>query len=470
MNLHQKLAVLALLAYVSTAFSFEVYFNQTDLNSYKDPYRNIWKQGDNLEAIIIEEILAAKKSIVVAVQELRLPGIAQALIAKQKAGVDVRVVIENKYNNDLVEVHEMITRKPLRRGDEFMAKAPRPHHVGSRDYYIYLELFQLVDENKNSYVTPKELLRNDAIHMLRKAKVPLIDDTADGSVGSGLMHHKFIVIDDDRVVISSANFTMSGIHGDFANPRTLGNANAMIIATSRSLADSFLDEFDLMWGGAYSRSRFGLKKPYRGRQNMWVGGSKVTVQFSPTSQSMPWSYTVNGLIGDELSKSKAESLLALFVFSDQNIADILRSRAETHSSFRLGLLIEPKFAYRYYSELLDIMGIKLRTPTCDYEPDNAPWRAPRRDVGIPSLDRGDLLHHKFAVVDRSTVIMGSQNWSASANHTNDENVIVIKNKAVAKAFAYEFERLNKNSFHGIPRSLQRKIHEAERNCRPLIMQ
>ncbi|NES06155.1 MAG: hypothetical protein F6K22_27125, partial [Okeania sp. SIO2F4] len=44
-----------------------------------------------------------------------------------------------------------------------------------------------------SNISQDEINRRDALIILSNAGVPLIDDTADGSKGSGLMHHKFLV-------------------------------------------------------------------------------------------------------------------------------------------------------------------------------------------------------------------------------------------------------------------------------------
>ena len=51
----------------------QVYFNHLEAKgaTYTDPYRNIKRSGDNLEAILIEEIEAATETIDIAIQELK---------------------------------------------------------------------------------------------------------------------------------------------------------------------------------------------------------------------------------------------------------------------------------------------------------------------------------------------------------------------------------------------------------------
>ncbi len=49
-----------------------------------------------------------------------------------------------------------------------------------------------------------------------------------------------------------------------------------------------------------------------------------------------------------------------------------------------------------------------------------------------------LMHNKFAVIDTAIVVTGSFNWTASANEYNYENLLVIRSRALAKAFEREF--------------------------------
>ncbi len=53
---------------------------------------------------IIAEIREARSQIDVAVQELRLPNIAQALAERARAGFRVRVILENNYSRPWSEL------------------------------------------------------------------------------------------------------------------------------------------------------------------------------------------------------------------------------------------------------------------------------------------------------------------------------------------------------------------------------
>jgi phosphatidylserine/phosphatidylglycerophosphate/cardiolipin synthase-like enzyme len=153
----------------------------------------------------------------------------------------------------------------------------------------------------------------------------------------------------------------------------------------------------------------------------------------------------------------------LFVFSEQKLANILQSSHQRNVKIRT--LIEPSFAYRDYSELLDMTGIALLNAQCRYDKENQPWRSPITTVGIPDLPQGDLLHHKVAILDQRIVITGSHNWSDAANHNNDENILIIDNPTVAAHFQREFERLYRGATLGIPESVKEKVRSQSTRCR-----
>lgn len=426
----------------------QVYFNQSQASAYTDPYRRIHRYGDDLEQVILDAIAAANTSIDVAVQEINLPRIAIALRDRAQSGITVRLIIENQYNR---------TWQPL---NEFQSGKLDEHQQGKHS-----ERQQLIDADRNGQITAAELDQADAIRIFEKGQVPLIDDTADGSKGSGLMHHKFMVVDGRTVLLGSANWTLSGIHGDFANEESRGNANALLKFNSPELAAVLEDEFKLMWGDGpkgKQDSLFGLQKPPRSPRPVNLSGSQITIQFSPVSESQPWSQSVNGLIAQTLTQATSSIDLALFVFSDQGISDRLAQKSQ--AGITVQALVDRNFIYRSYSEALDMLGTAIPDHRCQYEAHNRPWSQPIAPVGIPALPEGDKLHHKFALIDNHTVIIGSHNWSAAANHNNDENLIVIRNPTVAAHFRREFDRLILNADLGLTQSLQNLIQRQRKQC------
>ncbi|MEH2053191.1 DUF655 domain-containing protein [Nostoc sp.] len=425
----------------------QVYFNHSESSEYQESYRQQTRLGDDLEKQIADAITHAKSTVDVAVQELRLPKVAQALADRQKAGVKVRIILENTYSRPW----SSLTSTEIDKLDK-------------RERERYNESRKFIDINQDNQLSPAEINRRDALMILQNAKIPWLDDQADGSAGSSLMHHKFMIVDSRLVVITSANFTLSDTSGDFTNSSSLGNANNLLQIDSPELASLFTEEFNIMWGdgpGGQPDSRFGLKKPTRLPKQITLGNTKITVQFSPTSPTQPWSNSSNGLIGKTLDSATQSIDMALFVLSEQRLANILEKRHQ--QSVEIRALIEPQFAYRPYSEALDMMGVALSNK-CKYEIDNHPWSNPITTVGVPVLAKGDLLHHKFGVIDSQTVITGSHNWSDAANNGNDETLVVIENPIVAAHYVREFARLYSKIKPGLPPAVQEKIKLEQTRC------
>ena len=418
-------------------------FNHRDRARYRSPLQEQWRNGDNLEQQLIAAIDRADQECLVAVQELSLPKVAKALIRAQKRGVTVQVVLENNYRTPWRAQHD----------------AGLTTHARRR----ISRLKRLADINGDGTLSDAERFDGDAIALLEHAGIPLVDDTDDGSKGSGLMHHKFVVIDRKTVLTGSANFTSSGIHGDGGAPRTRGNVNHLLSIESPELTHVFAEEFARMWGdgpGGQPDSRFGRSKGARPPQRVQVGDVAITVLFAPHSKRHPH----HGLqhIALQLGQAKRSIDMALFVFSAQELADVLQ---EKHlQGVQVRLLADPGFASRPFSEVLDLLGVSMPDRNCMLETGNQPFQTPLKGVGTPRLARGDKLHHKFAVIDNKTAITGSFNWSPSAAHTNDETLLVIDSPEVAAHFTREMNRLWRGAELGITPRMQRRLERRRAQC------
>ena len=66
-------------------------------------------------------------------------------------------------------------------------------------------------------------------------------------------------------------------------------------------------------------------------------------------------------------------------------------------------------------------------------------RAAGLDVWLDANPRNQ--HNKVIVIDGQTVVTGSYNFSSNAENTNDENVMVIHNSAIAGSYQAECQKL-----------------------------
>ena len=420
-----------------------VAFNQRDDAHYRSPISGEIRRGDNLEELLVQAIRRSKREVLVAVQELSLPAVAQALAEQHRLGRRVRVVLENTYSSPWSEQHEADLS---------------PHLRGRRR-----QLLQLADRNHDGVLSESERNAGDAVLILRQAGVPLIDDREDGSAGSGLMHSKYLVVDGQTVVTGSANFTPSCIHGDPDDTRTRGNVNHLLRIESAPLAALFRQDFAVMWGdgpGGRRNSRFGVAKASGPARTVVVGHVPVEVLFAPHSKDNP----NNGLnlLAATLSQAKRSVDMALFVFSAQQLTDVLADLQRRRVQLRL--LADAGFASRPFSEVLDLLGVALSDRDCKLEAANHPLNTPVEGVGIARLPGGDKLHHKVAVIDNRTVVTGSFNWSPSAAHQNDEVLLVIHSPQLAAHFTREIDRLWKGAELGINPWLQRKLQRGRQRC------
>ncbi|MEN9861682.1 MAG: hypothetical protein RLZZ515_2164 [Cyanobacteriota bacterium] len=421
----------------------EVAFNHLEGRTYNSPIHAEARNGDNLEALVIDAIEGAEQEVLVAVQELSLPTIAAALVRQHRKGVSVKVVLENTYSTPWSEQHE----------------ADVDGHARQRRDL----LMELADQNKDGVVSQEEQHAGDAVALLNAGGVRWLDDTADGSKGSGLMHSKYVVVDRRVVVTGSANFTASCMHGDAADRRTRGNVNHLLRMESPALAEHFAEDFSGMWGdgpGGQPDSRFGLAKHSGPATRVLVGETPVDLLFAPHRRS-DTNQGLN-LISNALAAAEHRVDMALFVFSAQAITDVIAGLQAKGVTMRL--VADPGFASRPFSEVLDLLGAAISDRHCKLEAGNQPLQHPAEGVGAPRLARGDKLHHKFAVIDNRTVITGSFNWSPSAAHQNDEVLLVLHSPLVAAHCTRETDRLWKGAELGITERLRRKLQENRRRC------
>ncbi len=236
-----------------------------------------------------------------------------------------------------------------------------------------------------------------------------------------IMHNKFVVRDygesTQALLTGSTNFTDTGVRANY---------NHIVIlhfkGTRRKyfdILDGYKDEFAELWSGV-----FGNIEPTTEYKYYRVGSSTVRYLFSPDND--PDDYLLKMLT------SAVESIdIMMFTFGSNSplLAGVI-NRFNAVKYVDGAPTDDKKLAIR----------VGMESQQARY------WSAYPvfKKLGIPSkleVNGSAKLHHKVAIVDNETVVLGSYNWTLAANIDNDENIITIKNKEIARYFTEEFETL-----------------------------
>jgi len=214
--------------------------------------------------------------------------------------------------------------------------------------------------------------------------------------GAGLMHNKFIIFDRSAVWTGSLNLTRNGV--------CRNNNNALLIH-SEALADIYLHEFEEM-----RRYEFGAASPSTLEdQTVYIDGHGVRVFFAPEDQ-------VLANLTPIIALTQQEVLFMAYSFTTHGLCDEMVNLQQQGVAVRG--VFESRGSSVDHSCLNDLLASGAEV----------------RQDGNPAA-----MHHKVIILDRRYVITGSFNFSNSADQSNDENLIIIDDPALAQLFIDEFE-------------------------------
>lgn len=311
---------------------YQVYFTTPKYPDRESDHRG--SLDDKLTAFIG----TAQSSVDMAIYQLDLPNVTQALLDAKKRGATVRVVTDVDILND-----------------------------------------------------PDE---NPSFKQLQKAGIAVVAGNS-----NAIMHNKFVVVDKAAVWTGSWNFTVND---------TYRYNNNGILIQSPELARNYTVTFEKM----FADKKFGpSRKPGGATPRLTIGGVTVENYFAPE----------DGVASKIIARLKAATRtidFMAFSFTDDDIGNMIRERAKAGVKVR---------------------GVFERTGS---ETQYSEYGKMKR-AGLEVLQDGNpyLMHHKVFIVDGKTVILGSFNFSQSAENENDENLLIIDDASLAQAFEAEFMRV-----------------------------
>lgn len=233
------------------------------------------------------------------------------------------------------------------------------------------------------------------VQRLLEAGIPIVGDNQEG-----LMHDKFVVIDRSEVWLGSMNFTDSGTYED---------NNNIIRIRSTKIAENYAVEFAEMFESGSFGPNVIAQTP---NPIVTLDGTRVETYFSPDDGVLNAIYPL-------LEGAQQSIYFLAFSFTSNELGAMVRQKAKDGLTVR-GVMEEEQ--------------IKSNSGT-EFDP--------FRQAGLEVRADGNegQMHHKIFIIDGSVVVLGSYNFSRSAEERNDENIVILYDPRIAEFFMQEFQRL-----------------------------
>lgn len=204
--------------------------------------------------------------------------------------------------------------------------------------------------------------------------------------GTGLMHNKFCILDNNRIITGSWN------------PKTKSKtANNVVVIHSRNLAQNYREEFEELWHGQYQTGKKVL------HQKIILNDKLVENYFCPEDDC-------EHHVIDTLKNARKSIHFMTYSFTSDAIGDTILAKAAD----------------------LPITGIFDSSQITE-------WSEYEKLKDYSMVKKG--IHHKVFIIDNEIVITGSYNPTKNGNERNDENLLIIHDQNIAEQFLAEFTLL-----------------------------
>jgi phosphatidylserine/phosphatidylglycerophosphate/cardiolipin synthase-like enzyme len=221
-----------------------------------------------------------------------------------------------------------------------------------------------------------------------------------GDEVNSLMHDKFLVIDSRIVWTGSMNMTYTSLCEDLNN---------MVRIEEPSLAGKYDAEFSEM----FDQGLFSWHSPADPQVMPAVIDSRsLGVYFAPEDH-------VQQQILDMIGIAQSSIEFLGYSFTADPLADVLIEKSKQGVEVR------------------GVMDAVSAASNIGTEYDH--FRQAGLDVRLASTI--GAMHHKVFIIDGQLVMLGSYNFTKSADEANDENLLIIHNPDIASEFRVEFERI-----------------------------
>lgn len=214
-----------------------------------------------------------------------------------------------------------------------------------------------------------------------------------------IMHNKFFIFDSKKVFTGSSNITQTDLTGF--------NANYSVLINSEKIAKYFIDEFNQMYSGKFHTQKDKIEKsPVILNDN-----TEVSVFFSPQDK------IIKNEIIPLINNAKETIDISIFFLTHKQLNDALINAHKRGVKIRI--INDATNASNRFSIHKSLRSVGIQVKTENFAGKN---------------------HSKIVIIDNEISVIGSLNFTSSGEKSNDENVLVIKNKDIAQDMTKSFNK------------------------------
>ena len=228
------------------------------------------------------------------------------------------------------------------------------------------------------------------IDILKQKQAKLVTD--EDNPNKALMHNKFCILDNTKIITGSMNPTENG---------ATKNNNNLVIIESKYLVQNYNQEFEEL-----EKGKFGIGGKVK-HNKIIFNGFEIENYFCPEDDC-------EEKVLNTLMQANESIYFMTFSFTSDPIGEFLLEK----------------------NNELEIKGI--------FESfQNSKWSEYRKmqDMNVILDKNSNMMHHKVFIIDNKTTILGSYNPTKNANENNDENILIIHDEEITKKFIIEFNLL-----------------------------
>jgi phosphatidylserine/phosphatidylglycerophosphate/cardiolipin synthase-like enzyme len=207
--------------------------------------------------------------------------------------------------------------------------------------------------------------------------------------------------------------------------------NSVIIIQDKSLAKAYTLEFDEMFGStgpnpSLTDAKFGPYKTDNTPHLFEIGGRDIECYFSPSDGT-------NSYILRTIDSAETNMSICTMLITRSDIGYAIQDAVDNRNvATKILVNSEGQCSQTVWALLKGLLGNDM----------------------VEDNKKPGIMHHKYMIADEGTnsdptLLMGSHNWSNSANNKNDENTLIIHDDTLANVYYQAFKKRFDENYVGI---------------------